>query len=41
MGHTEKYLLRAVEPSTGRVIKEGIRKSVWAPGGADDGAHGL
>ena len=22
MGHTEKYLLRAVEPSTGRVIKE-------------------
>ena len=24
-----------------RLIKMAIRKSVWAPGGADDGAHGL
>ncbi len=24
-----------------KLLNLGIRKSVWAPGGADDGAHGL
>ena len=34
MVHGKSYRAMVVE-------KLGIRKSVWAPGGADDGAHGL
>lgn len=33
--------LQAQRPLVRRQLSWGIRKSVWAPGGADDGAHGL